>query len=112
MLFAAAGALVPGSAVVFAAGGERSPGGMEPPDFFSFDLLGGFVSLLLLAVIVIAVFFVIRALTGSASLRKPMTTAPAPETPLEILARRFAGGEITAEEYQKARDVLSEPPKA
>jgi uncharacterized membrane protein len=85
---------------------------MEPPDFFSFDLLGGFVSLLLLAVIVIVVFFVIRALTGSSSVRKPMSIAPAAETPLEILARRFAGGEITAEEYQKARDLLSEPPKA
>jgi uncharacterized membrane protein len=28
------------------------------------------------------------------------------ETPLEILARRFASGEITAAEYQKARDLL------
>jgi uncharacterized membrane protein len=85
---------------------------MEPPDFFSFDLLGGFVSLLFLAAIVVLVFFVIRALTGSATLRKPMAIAPAAETPLEIIARRFAAGEITAEEYQKARDLLSEPPKA
>jgi uncharacterized membrane protein len=84
---------------------------MEPPDFFSFDLLGGFVSLLFLAAIVILVFFVIRVLTGPASLRKPATTASAAETPLEILARRFAAGEMTAEEYQKARDLLSEPPK-
>ncbi len=29
------------------------------------------------------------------------------EAPLDILARRFAKGEITAEEYQKARDLLS-----
>ena len=85
---------------------------MEPPDLFSFDLLGGFVSLLFLAAIIILVFFVIRALTGSASTRKPVTTAPGAETPLQILARRFAAGEITLEEYQKARDVLSEPPKA
>jgi len=28
------------------------------------------------------------------------------ETPLEILARRFASGEISAEEYQRARDLL------
>jgi hypothetical protein len=28
------------------------------------------------------------------------------ETPLEILQRRFASGEITAEEYQRARDLL------
>jgi putative membrane protein len=32
--------------------------------------------------------------------------ATARETPLEILARRFASGEITAEEYQRARDLL------
>jgi uncharacterized membrane protein len=31
---------------------------------------------------------------------------PARETPLEILARRFASGEITADEYQRARDLL------
>lgn len=85
---------------------------MEPPDFFSFDLFSGFVSLVFLAAIVVLVFFVIRALTGSASSRKPMAIAPAAETPLEILARRFAAGEITAEEYQKARDLLSEPPTA
>ncbi|TME57719.1 MAG: hypothetical protein E6I58_04845 [Chloroflexi bacterium] len=28
------------------------------------------------------------------------------ETPLEILARRFASGEITAEEYERVRDLL------
>jgi uncharacterized membrane protein len=28
------------------------------------------------------------------------------ETPQEILARRFAAGEITAEEYERARDLL------
>jgi uncharacterized membrane protein len=33
------------------------------------------------------------------------------ETPLEILARRFASGEITAQEYQKARDLLGGGPK-
>ena len=33
--------------------------------------------------------------------------------PLDILARRFAAGEISAEEYQRARDILrgEEPPK-
>ncbi len=35
----------------------------------------------------------------------PSPTAPR-ETPLEILARRFASGEITADEYQGARDLL------
>jgi putative membrane protein len=32
--------------------------------------------------------------------------APPRETPLEILARRFASGEITADEYKQARDLL------
>jgi uncharacterized membrane protein len=112
-LLAAAGALVLGSAVALAAGAEHFPGGRrEPGGFFGFELLGGLASLLFLAVIVILVIFVIRAMTGSGSWRKPVTTAPTAETPVEILARRLAAGEITAEEYQRARDVLSEPPKA
>ena len=39
---------------------------------------------------------------------------PAAQGPREILDRRFASGEITAEEYQKARDLLEgrPPPSA
>ena len=37
---------------------------------------------------------------------QPQPPAAASEAPLDILARRFARGEITAEEYQKARDLL------
>jgi uncharacterized membrane protein len=33
-------------------------------------------------------------------------SAPQNETPLDILARRFASGEITAEEYERGRDLL------
>jgi uncharacterized membrane protein len=36
----------------------------------------------------------------------PMPPSSPSETPLDILARRFAKGEITAEEYQKGRDLL------
>lgn len=46
--------------------------------------------------------------------RMPMdqtTTQTSRETPLEILARRFASGEITAEEYERARDLLGGSPK-
>ena len=32
---------------------------------------------------------------------------PPRESPLDILARRFAAGEISADEYEKARDLLS-----
>ncbi len=36
----------------------------------------------------------------------PAPPMPARESPLDILARRFAAGEISADEYQKARDLL------
>jgi uncharacterized membrane protein len=58
-------------------------------------MFGGhlFASLLLFG------FLVVVAVVGAAP-------PPGRETPLEILARRFASGEITAEEYQRARDLL------
>jgi uncharacterized membrane protein len=41
--------------------------------------------------------------------RRLSTTPQAapPGTALDILARRFAAGEISAEEYQRSRDLLS-----
>jgi len=65
------------------------------------------------------VLIVLIVLMVNASHRGAYSTAPAPaqagpappappgrETPLEILDRRFASGEISAEEYQRARDLL------
>jgi len=43
--------------------------------------------------------------TSPPSPGSPPPPAPA-GTPLDILAHRFAKGEITADEYQKARDLL------
>ena len=47
------------------------------------------------------------------SSRRTLPASPTPggptpqrETPLDILARRFASGEITAEEYERGRDLL------
>jgi uncharacterized membrane protein len=47
------------------------------------------------------------------SSRRTLPATPAPggatpphEAPLDILARRFASGEITAEEYERGRDLL------
>ena len=59
------------------------------------------------------VWFAMRFTRGGPGQAPPQTSppsAPSPtpsETPLDILARRFAKGEITAEEYQKGRDLLS-----
>jgi uncharacterized membrane protein len=57
------------------------------------------VILLVLAAVAIAV---LRG--GLSGLTHP--PAPPAETPLDILARRFASGEITADEFQKGRDLL------
>ena len=81
-------------------------GGMLP-----FAILGGIAWLAILAGIALLVIWAVRALPSSSLMR---TSAPASGlSPLDILARRFAGGEISAEEYQRARDVLrgEEPPK-
>jgi uncharacterized membrane protein len=40
-----------------------------------------------------------------------MSTPTPRETPLDILARRFASGEISAEEYERGRDLLGGGPK-
>jgi uncharacterized membrane protein len=61
-----------------------------------------------IAVVVLAVHAATRAAYPAGTPPMQMGAAPQParETPLEILARRFASGEITAEEYQRARDLL------
>jgi uncharacterized membrane protein len=63
----------------------------------------------LLAVAAVAVLLIVLAVRASNRNAYPMGPPPplaAHETPLEILARRFASGEITAEEYQRARELL------
>jgi uncharacterized membrane protein len=57
------------------------------------------------------VIAIVRGLSGPTQQTFPASPPPMPpsspaETPLDILARRFARGEITADEYQKARDLL------
>jgi uncharacterized membrane protein len=75
-----------------------------------FAVLGGLSWLAVVAGIVLLAIWGVRALSGSTLMR----TAPvAIETPLDTLARRFARGEITAEEYERSRDLLrGEGPKA
>jgi uncharacterized membrane protein len=49
---------------------------------------------------------IVLAIRASRRSAHPPGTPPVRDTPLEILARRFAAGEITAEEYQSAIDLL------
>lgn len=72
-----------------------------------FLLFGFFV---VVAVVVAVIVLAVHATTRPAyPIGAPPTQIGAPpparETPLEILARRFASGEINAEEYRRARDL-------
>ncbi len=73
-------------------------------------LMFGFGFLSLLAVVAGVVLLVVWAMRASG--RPAYPTVPPPtaasqhETPLDILARRFASGEITAAEYERGRDLL------
>lgn len=79
-----------------------------------FGVLSLISGLLIVAGVVLLAVWAIRTLVGPTAARasaSPQAPYPAPpaavETPLEILARRFASGEMTAEEYQASRDLLS-----
>ena len=79
--------------------------GMEPFGFFPFGLLSASGSLLILAGVVVLAVWAFGAIAGAARMSPP----PQPmmvETPHDTLARRFASGDITADEYQQARDLL------
>ena len=60
---------------------------------------GGWVVLLLLVIVIIIAFYLV------VQTRKGGTTR---ETPLEILKKRYAKGEITKEDYDRMKQDLSE----
>ncbi|MGZ5983268.1 MAG: SHOCT domain-containing protein [Isosphaeraceae bacterium] len=87
---------------------------MDTPGFFPLGLLSGLTGLLLLVGFVLLIIWLVGTMAGPHAMRWTGAANPlaaAAESPMDILARRFASGAITAEEYQKARDVLAEAPK-
>jgi uncharacterized membrane protein len=84
------------------------------PGFVGFHFLWVLPMILLLVVgVTVLAIWAIRESArpphpaGPPSMQTNQMPPQAPrEAPLEILARRFASGEITAAEYQKARDLL------
>jgi putative membrane protein len=64
--------------------------------------------LVLVGLIALVVWAATRPSPQTASMPPygPPAGVPPPESPLDILQRRFAAGEISADEYQKARDLL------
>jgi putative membrane protein len=70
---------------------------------YLFMFLGGLSWLAIVAGIVLLAIWAIRALPRTGLVGNAPTLA---ESPQDILARRFASGEINAEEFQHARDLL------
>jgi uncharacterized membrane protein len=74
---------------------------------FLFAILGGVAWLAIVAGIVLLVIWAVRALPRSSFMRTAPTTIESPE---DILARRFVMGEISAEDFTRARDLLRSGP--
>ncbi len=75
----------------------------------AFALLFFVVPLVFVGLIALVVWAVTRPSPQTASMAPygpPPAAMASRESPLDILARRFAAGEISADEYQKARDLL------
>ena len=73
-----------------------------------FALLFFIGPLVLVGLIALVVWAATRPATQPVSVPPygPPAAIPPRDSPLDILARRFAGGEMSAEEYEKARDLL------
>ena len=67
-----------------------------------FLFVGAILAVVVVGGVVLLVFLAMRDRPVS-----PGVPAPGGETPLQILDRRFAAGEISAEDYKQARDLLT-----
>jgi uncharacterized membrane protein len=87
--------------------------GTGPDSMIPFGILGGLAWLLVLAGAALLVIWAVRAFPSARSMPgSPAPIQPAPlESPLDTLARRFALGEISADEFERGRALLrKEPP--
>jgi uncharacterized membrane protein len=85
-----------------------NPNGFGPEILMPLGILGGLSWLLIVVGAVLLVIWAVRAfpgrpLLGGAGARPQPVSA---ESPLDTLARRFALGEITADEFEHARALL------
>ncbi|MDF1578722.1 MAG: SHOCT domain-containing protein [Desulfurivibrionaceae bacterium] len=71
--------------------------------FSEYGMGGGGMMMMVLfwLVTIVAIFYILRALT-----EKSGGKATHPESAEEILKKRYAGGEITREEFEKIREDL------
>lgn len=66
--------------------------------------LGMIHMLLFWALVILGIVALIRWLSGGPQ------PPPGPDSPMDILRKRYASGEITREEYQRMRRELTEAP--
>jgi len=76
-------------------GDWRGWGGMS-----GYGMGGMFMGIIVLIVVIIAAYLVIRALS------KERIESGIPETPLDILKKRYAKGEISKEDFDRMREEL------
>jgi uncharacterized membrane protein len=82
--------------------------GLGPGSMIPLGILGGLAWLLIVVGAVLLVIWAVRAFPGQPLIRSagaPLQPA-AVDSPLDTLARRFALGEITADEFERARALL------
>jgi len=72
---------------------------------WGYGLMGGLGMVLFWVLVIGAIVWFVQA-ASSAAPRAVTATAAAPESPLDILKRRFALGEITKEQYDEMRRTL------
>ena len=73
---------------------------------FGFPFVGGIGMLLFWLLIIVGVVWLISATSHGSAASLPAASAPASETPLDILKRRYAKGEITKEQFEEMKNTL------
>jgi len=62
---------------------------------------GGIYMIIFWGFVVVAIFYLLKTMTGG-----PSSGKEKPESAEEVLAKRFASGEMTKEEFEEAMEVL------
>lgn len=78
---------------------------------FGPSILGGWLNMLtkfiFIGLVLVLIMYLIRYLFGPGGpMREDIPTGDAPDQAMDILRRRLASGEISAEEYENLRKVL------
>lgn len=69
-----------------------------------------FMTLGMLAFWVAVIYFVVWLVRGTPPSRRDEAEDPSRQSPLELLRRRLATGEISVDEYEERRQALEEEP--